>query len=73
MVTLPKKPVFWNKLTKFIREVRVEVRKVSWPNRKELVTYTIVVIITAAIVAVFSGAVDVLATGLLNLLGRLGG
>ncbi len=73
MVTLPKKPVFLNKISKFFREVRSEVRKVSWPNRKELVTYTIVVIVTGVIVALFSGAVDVLSTGLLNLLGRLGG
>ncbi|HHY09156.1 MAG TPA: preprotein translocase subunit SecE [Firmicutes bacterium] len=62
-----------NKISKFFREVRSEVRKVSWPNRKELVTYTIVVIVTGVIVALFSGAVDVLSTGLLNLLGRLGG
>ncbi|NLJ80852.1 MAG: preprotein translocase subunit SecE [Firmicutes bacterium] len=49
------------------------MRKVSWSDRKELVTYTIVVIITAAIVASFSGLVDVIVSGLLRLLGQLGG
>ncbi|HBG02055.1 MAG TPA: preprotein translocase subunit SecE [Firmicutes bacterium] len=61
------------KLTKFLREVRSEMRKVSWPNRKELITYTIVVIITVIIVSVFTSVVDVLISGFLNLLARLGG
>ena len=73
MATVPSKFAFWNKITKFFREVRAEMRKVSWSDRKELVTYTIVVIITAAIVASFSGLVDVIVSGLLRLLGQLGG
>lgn len=73
VVAVPSKPTFWNKVTKFIREVRSEMRKVSWPNRQELVTYTIVVIVTVIIVAIFTGLVDVIVSGLLRLLGRLGG
>ena len=73
VATVPSKFAFWNKITKFFREVRAEMRKVSWSDRKELVTYTIVVIITAAIVASFSGLVDVIVSGLLRLLGQLGG
>ncbi|HAI51871.1 MAG TPA: preprotein translocase subunit SecE [Firmicutes bacterium] len=49
------------------------MRKVSWPNRKELITYTIVVLVTVVIVAVFTGVVDVIVTAALNLLSRLGG
>ena len=73
MATAPSKPALWIKLTKFLREVRSEMRKVSWPNRKELITYTIVVIITVIIVSVFTSVVDVLISGFLNLLARLGG
>ena len=44
----------------FLRQVIVELRKVIWPTRKELITYTTVVIvfvvIIAAIVAVFDYA-----------------
>lgn len=69
VATVPSKPTFWNKVTKFIRDVRSEMRKVSWPNRQELVTYTIVVIVTVVIVAAFTGLVDVIVSGLLNLLG----
>lgn len=73
VATAPSKPALWNKLTKFIREVRTEMRKVSWPNRQELITYTIVVLVTVVIVAAFTGLVDVIVSGFLNLLGRLGG
>lgn len=31
----------------FIREVRQELKKVAWPGRKELTTFTLVVFITA--------------------------
>lgn len=69
VATVPSKPTFWNKVTKFVRDVRSEMRKVSWPNRQELVTYTIVVLVTVVIVAAFTGLVDVIVSGLLNLLG----
>jgi len=73
VATVQSKPALWNKITKFLREVRSEMRKVSWPNRKELITYTIVVLVTVVIVAVFTGVVDVIVTAALNLLSRLGG
>jgi len=47
----------FGRLALFLRQVVAELRKVIWPTRKELITYTIVVIvfvsIMAAIVAVF--------------------
>ncbi|NLL42101.1 MAG: preprotein translocase subunit SecE [Firmicutes bacterium] len=49
------------------------MRKVSWPNRKELITYTIVVIVTVVVVALFTSVVDVIITWILNLLARIGG
>ncbi len=73
MVAVPGKPTIWDKITKFMREVRSELRKVAWPNREELITYTIVVIVTVIIVALFTGLIDVIVSGLLKLLGRLGG
>jgi preprotein translocase subunit SecE len=33
------------KLARFLREVVAELRKVIWPSRKQLVTYTIVVLV----------------------------
>ena len=42
----------------FVKDVRVESSKVSWPTRNELRDSTIVVIVTVLIVMVFVGAVD---------------
>lgn len=73
MSAVQTKPTAWARFTKYLRDARSELRKVSWPNRKELITYTIVVVVTVVAVAIFSGLVDVIATGVLNLLRRLGG
>ena len=42
----------------FVKEVRVESTKVSWPSRNELRDSTIVVIVTVLIVSAFVGLVD---------------
>lgn len=62
----------WKRAAKFLREVRAEFRKVAWPNRKELITYTIVVLVTVIIVAIFTGLVDLVVSELLALLNRIG-
>jgi len=54
----------------FLKEVRVESTKVSWPARNELRDSTIVVIVTVAIVSVFIGIVDRILTFGLGLLFR---
>ena len=42
----------------FFREVRVELKKVTWPSRKETIASTSVVLITVFLVAFFLGIVD---------------
>lgn len=42
----------------FVKDVRVEAGKVSWPTREELRDSTIVVIVTVLLVAAFIGLVD---------------
>ncbi|MDW0109977.1 preprotein translocase subunit SecE [Sporosarcina aquimarina] len=46
------------KITSFFKNVVTEMRKVSWPKRKELTRYTIVVISTVVFMAVYFGLVD---------------
>jgi preprotein translocase subunit SecE len=46
----PRKGPF-GRLALFIRQVIVELRKVIWPTRKELIAYTTVVIIFVSIIA----------------------
>jgi preprotein translocase subunit SecE len=50
----------WEKILQFLREVRVEIKKVTWPTRKETIASTIVVLITTFIIAAFLGVVDFL-------------
>lgn len=42
----------------FIQQVRSEVSKVVWPNRREVVLTTIMVFIMAALTATFFSLVD---------------
>ncbi|MGY1857764.1 preprotein translocase subunit SecE [Modestobacter sp. SYSU DS0290] len=55
---------------RFLREVVAELRKVIWPGRKELITYTTVVIIFVAVmVALVAGLDIVFAQGVLAVFG----
>lgn len=54
----------------FVKDVRVEVTKVSWPTRAELRASTAVVIVTVVIVSVFIGIVDRVLTFAVGLLFR---
>ena len=48
----------FKRLVEFLKDVRVEIGKISWPTRHELQESTIVVIITVILITVFIGAVD---------------
>ena len=48
----------FEKIKKFMKEVRVELTKVTWPTPSELRATTTVVIITTLIITVFIGLVD---------------
>ena len=55
---------------KFIREVRTEVSRVSWPTRKETMISTAMVLILALAAALFFMAVDaIFAFGISEILG----
>ena len=57
----------------FLRQVRQEVSKVTWPSRKETTISTIMVLIMVVIMAIFFFLVDqVLSVGVKAILG-LGG
>jgi preprotein translocase subunit SecE len=50
---------FLTRTREFVREVLAEFRRVTWPNRQELVNATVVVIAVTVILAFFLGGVDV--------------
>ena len=42
----------------FLKEVRLELKKVDWPTRRELVSYTVVVLVTVVVLTSFVFALD---------------
>ena len=46
----------------FLREVRLELKKVDWPTRTELTTYSTVVLVTITVLTAFVFGVDYLLT-----------
>lgn len=54
----PKDSVI-SKSVQFLREVKVELKKVTWPSRKQTLGSTVVVLILVTIIAFFLGAVDI--------------
>ncbi len=60
----------FTRLVRFMREVVAELRKVIWPTRKELVTYTIVVLVFVSfMIALVAGLDIVFAKGVFWLFG----
>jgi preprotein translocase subunit SecE len=47
-----------NKLVRYFAEAKTELEKVTWPSRKETITYTLLVVGVSVGVAVFLGAID---------------
>ncbi|WP_053364755.1 preprotein translocase subunit SecE [Bacillus sp. FJAT-27245] len=56
------------RITNFFRDIAREMRKVSWPKKEELTRYTITVITTVAIFAVFFAVVDLGISKLIRLI-----
>lgn len=55
-----------SKIITFLKEVRLEMKKVNWPTRQETIRYTLIIIGVSVVVAVFLGGLDFLFTILLN-------
>lgn len=45
-------------IPQFFREVRVEMSKVVWPTPRQLVLYTLAVIVMSILLALYLGALD---------------
>ncbi len=46
------------KIILFLKDVKVELKKVSWPTKKETIKYTIIVIVISILTAIFLGGID---------------
>lgn len=54
------------KIVNFLKEVKAELRKVSWPTRQETIRHTLTIIGFSLAVAAFLGGLDFLFSYLLN-------
>jgi preprotein translocase subunit SecE len=52
----------------FFGDVWSELKKVRWPNRKELTTYTLVVLVTVLLLAIFFWVIDLGLSSLIELI-----
>jgi preprotein translocase subunit SecE len=67
----PSSPPADNVLTRsvqFLREVKIELKKVTWPSRQQTMGSTLVVIVLVMIISVFLGTVDLGLSGVVRAL-----
>lgn len=57
-----------NKISKFITDVRIEMSKVAWPTKDELVGATIIVLVSLAILSAFIGLCDLVLSTAVNVI-----
>ena len=60
----PKTNIFQSSM-QFLREVKIELKKVTWPSRKQTIGSTAVVVALVLLISLFLGFVDI---GLSNLI-----
>jgi len=55
-----------NKISNFLREVKIELGKVTWSTRSELIASTIVVLVSVAILTFFIAVADFILLRIIN-------
>jgi len=55
-----------NKFTNFFKDIKLEMVKVSWPTRNELIGSTIIVLVSLIVLSAFIGICDWCLSGLVN-------
>jgi preprotein translocase subunit SecE len=70
----PRGPLgWWQRTGEFLREVRNEMKRVTWPSQREVYATTVVVILTSVVFGVYLWTVDIaLDRGVVWILNRFG-
>ncbi|UCH80366.1 MAG: preprotein translocase subunit SecE [Nitrospiraceae bacterium] len=58
----------FGKIKQFFKEVKIELKKVVFPSRDEVIGSTKVVVVLVIIIAVFLGLIDMLLSKLIGML-----
>lgn len=59
---------YLSKGLQFLREVKTELKKVTWPSREQTISSTVVVIIFVIIISLFLGLSDVGLSGIVRMI-----
>ena len=59
VVPAKTKSNFINSSVQFLREVKIELKKVAWPSRKQTIGSTVVVIALIVLISLFLGSIDI--------------
>lgn len=59
-------PVFIERIVQYLREVWIELNRVEWPSRRELISMTVVVIVVLVAMAIYLGTMDYIFTVLVK-------
>lgn len=57
-------------LTTFLKEVREEMSKVTWPSKEQTLQLTVLVVVISLIVGIYVGGLDLVFTSLMDKLIR---
>jgi preprotein translocase subunit SecE len=55
---LPPVKKYWDSSVQFVKEAWQELKKTSWPNRKETLSGTGVVLVLVILISIFLGLID---------------
>ena len=59
VVPAKTKTNLFSSTAQFLREVKIELKKVTWPSRKQTIGSTVVVIALIVLISLFLGSVDI--------------
>ena len=62
-----KKPGFIDRVKRFFRDIKGEVKKIVWPSKKQVINNTVIVVIMGVISAIVVACFDTVATLLIHL------
>ncbi|MFA6142393.1 MAG: preprotein translocase subunit SecE [Candidatus Omnitrophota bacterium] len=57
-----------NKVAAYFKDIKIEMTKVSWPTKEELMGSTVVVLVSLAILSAFIGICDVFLSKVVNII-----
>ena len=60
-----EKPGFFQRVARWFREMKSELKKVVWPTPKQTVNNTVIVIVCVIVVGIFIWVFDALASGII--------